>query len=125
MEESKALTTAPVNDSPAAMMFQAVQSGMDIAKLEKFMELQERWQANEARKAYTEAMSAFKANPPKIEKDSHVSYKTASGTTEYSHASLGNVTDTIGAALGKHGLSAAWGTMVQGEDSGRKATKGH
>lgn len=95
------------NDSPSAMMMAAIDKGMDLDKLEKFMILQERYEANQARKAYSEAMAAFKANPPEIEKNKKVSY----GTTKYSHASLGNVTDKIGSSLSQHGLSAAWTTQ--------------
>ena len=39
---------------------------MDLDKLEKFMLLQEKYEANQARKAYTQAMSDFKKNPPEI-----------------------------------------------------------
>ena len=112
MEET-ALATRPetADSSPAALMIKAMASpGMDLDKLEKFMVLQERWEANEARKAYADAMSRFKANPPKIEKDSHVEYRTDKGVTKYDHASLGNVTEKVNAALSEYGLSAAWTT---------------
>lgn len=99
-----------VQRSPADMIELAVNQGADLEKLEKLLDLQERWQKNEARKAYVEAMSAFKADPPKIEKDKHVSYATSKGTTSYSHATLANVTDKINKALSRHGLSAAWHT---------------
>jgi hypothetical protein len=99
------------DNSPASLMIKAMAApGMDLEKLEKFMLLQEKWEANQARKAYTQAMSDFKKNPPEIEKDRHVSFKTTSGQTEYNHASLGNVTEKINSALGEHGLSAAWTT---------------
>lgn len=112
MEDKKPYEVATTADnSPAAMMVRALSTpGMDLDKLKQFMELQERWEKNEARKAYTEAMAAFKKNPPEIEKDKHVKY----GNTEYFHASLGNVTTKINTALGEHGLSAAW-TTEQGE----------
>lgn len=101
----------PQDKSPAAMLLNAMASGTDLEKLEKFMELQERYERNEARKAYHEAMAAFKANDvPKIEKDRKVTYETSKGNTSYSHASLANVTDKITAALGKYGLSHAWRT---------------
>lgn len=89
------------------MMMAAIDKGMDLDKLEKFMLLQERWEEGQSRKAYSQAMSDFKANPPQIDKDKDVAY----GTTKYSHASLGNVTDKIGTALSKHGLSASWKTQ--------------
>jgi len=96
--------------SPAALMLKAMAGGMNLDKLERFMDLQEKWEANQARKAYTQAMSDFKKNPPEIEKDSHVEYRTDKGITKYNHASLGNVTAKINTALGEHGLSAAWTT---------------
>ena len=97
--------------SPAELMMRAIAApGMDLEKLEKFMDLQKKWEDNEARKAYTEAMAAFKKNPPEIEKDSHVEYRTDKGITKYNHASLGNVTTKINTALGACGLSAAWTT---------------
>lgn len=105
-------TAVQISDnSPAGMMMAALSKGMDIEKLEKMLELQERWEANEAKKAYTEAMSLFKANPPRIEKDRKVSYKAGAGTTAYSHASLANVTEKINSGLGEHGLSASWETL--------------
>ena len=83
---------------------------VDADKLMKLLEANERYEANEARKAYHVAMAAFKADPPKITKDQHVSYATKTGTMEYDHASLANVTDTISAALSSHGLTSTWVT---------------
>ena len=89
----------------------AVASGAGIEQLEKLMGLQERWEANEARKAYHVAMSRFKANPPKILKDQHVDYTTKTNhRVKYDHASLANVTTTINSELSKFGLTAAWFT---------------
>ena len=97
--------------SPAELMMKAVAGGMDIDKIKQMMDLQERWEANQARKAYTEAMAAFKKNPPEIEKERAVDYTTKTGNkVKYNHASLGNVTNKINSALGEHGLSAAWTT---------------
>ena len=84
----------------------ALSKGAGVDQLEKLLALQERFEANEARKAYVVAMAAFKANPPRINKDKHVSF----GNTEYDHASLANVTETINSALSAQGLSAAWKT---------------
>lgn len=102
--------------SPAEMMMAAMNKGMELEKLEKFMALQERWEANEAKKAYHEAMAAFKGNPPQIEKDRKVSYKASSGITAYAHASLANVTNKINSALSQHGLSASWETFQNGDE---------
>jgi hypothetical protein len=94
--------------TPATLLAMAVEQGADIEKLEKLMALQERWEAGEAKKAYVVAMNAFKANPPAIIKDRHVSFETSKGVTEYDHATLANVTSSICAALAEHGLSHRW-----------------
>jgi len=99
---------AVVDSSPASMMQAAISGGMDLEKLEKFMELQEKYELREAKKAYHQAMAQFKENPPEIEKDRHVSF--GEGKTSYSHASLANVTKKINSGLSKHGLSATWVT---------------
>ena len=99
-----------VSNGPYRLIEMAITKGTDIAQLEKLLELQERYEANMARKAYVEAMTAFKQNPPDIVKDSQVSYSARGGITAYNHASLANVTKTINSALSIHGLSAAWKT---------------
>lgn len=108
------LVVQPPAKTPAELIQIAVTSGADLEQLEKLMNLQERWEANEARKAYHKAMSAFKENPPKIDKDKNVGYNTAKGNVKYSHASLYNVVDKITAELSKHGLSASWRTKQNG-----------
>jgi len=99
-----------MGQSPMAAFEMALSHNVDIDKLEKMLELQARWEQMEAKKAYTLAMAAFKANPPKINKDRHVKFATQKGTTEYYHASLANVTEKINSSLAAHGLSAAWKT---------------
>jgi len=102
----------PVSASPNAVVIMAMQKGYTPELIEKMMALQERYEANEARKAYHEAMSAFKTNPPEIGKDKNVSYTVqGKGTTSYAHASLANVTGKINRALSEHGLSAGWTTI--------------
>ena len=107
-EEKENYMPTVTDNSPASMMQIALSRGADLDKLEKMLALQERWEANEARKAYHTAMAAFKAAPPEIEKDKKVSF--GAGKAAYSHATLANVTDKINQALSAHGLSAAWKT---------------
>lgn len=95
---------------PSKMIEQAVDKGADLEKLEKLLTLQERWEANEAKKAYHFAMAEFKTQPPKIKKDKRVGYDTSKGKVGYAHASLFNVTEKINGELSKYGLSASWVT---------------
>ena len=104
----------PVVATPATLLQMAVEQGADIDKLEKLMALQERYETNEARKAYTVALSAFKASAPVLTKNKLVSFDTSKGKTEYKHATLDNVADILGKALSEHGLSFTWKTS-QGE----------
>lgn len=92
--------------NPMQMVQMAVEQGADIDKLEKLMALQERWEANEARKAYFAAMADFKKNAPPLVKNAHVSY----GTTNYDHATLDEVAGKIAAAMSPLGLSFKWAT---------------
>ena len=104
--------------APSSLIEMAIMKGTDLDKLEKMLALQERWESNEARKAYHSAMAKFKANPPDIEKDKKVSF--GQGKAAYSHASLANVTEQINSALSQYGLSAAWTTDQT--DKGVKVT---
>jgi len=101
--------------TPLTLLNIAIEKGADIEKLEKLMNLHLTWEKEQAKKAYWEAMTAFKANPPEIDKDKKVSYKTTAGTTAYNHASLGNVTEKINTELSKHGLSASWITTQEAD----------
>lgn len=97
------------NTHPGNLVALAVQRNDPIENIKQLMDLQERWEANEARKAYAIAMNAFKANPPAIFKDKHVRYENRDGSvTEYDHPSLGHVVSAISEGLGKEGLSHRW-----------------
>ena len=100
--------------SPQEMIALAIEKGADLDKLSKMLDLQEKWDAQQAKKAYHKAMAAFKENPPSIEKDKHVKFSTSKGTMDYHHASLANVCEKINKALSPHGLSAAWKTKQNG-----------
>ena len=115
MGDEKAVAKTPEYTTPGALLQIAIQKDFDIERLSKLMELQERWEKNEARKAYFAAMTAFKKNPPQIIKDMHVEYQSSKGKTSYRHASLGNVVGTITQALSDHDLSANWKTETNGK----------
>ena len=56
--------------TPMDMLNMAVSQNADLDKLEKLMALQERWEANEAKKAFISAMSNVQAKTKRIEADS-------------------------------------------------------
>lgn len=95
--------------TPMQMIALAISQNADIEKLAKLMDLQERWEKNEARKAFVQAMADFKANPPRLEKVKHVQFSSKSGNTvDYHYAPLDYVNKQLNEALSKHGLSFRW-----------------
>jgi hypothetical protein len=53
-----ALATTPTN--PASVLVYAMEKGADMAQIEKLLDLQMRWEADQARKAYVADMAEFK-----------------------------------------------------------------
>lgn len=109
-----ALATVPA--TPADIVLYAMKNGGSIEQIRDFMQLQREWEADQARKAYVADMAEFKKTPPTIRKDKHVAFDTGRGRTEYDHATIGNVTNTIIGALAKHGFSHSWKTTQNGAE---------
>lgn len=104
--QPRALAVAP---SPADLLALALKQGASLEQLERLMALHERFEANEARRAMTEAMAAFKTEPLTIFKRKQVGYKTKDGDfVGYMHAELSDITDVVGPAMAQHGLAYAW-----------------
>lgn len=79
--------------------------------LEKILALQERYEANEARKAYAAALVALKRDMPTvIAKDATVDFPGKNGrtATHYTHASLAGAMRAVTEPLTKHGFALAW-----------------
>jgi len=91
--------------TPMGLLQVAMSQNADIDKLTKLMELQERWEANEARKAFNVAFSGFKAEAVTIVKNTKVKSGPLDGTK---YANLFDVVDAVIPALSKHGLSHSW-----------------
>ena len=91
--------------TPADLLQIAVEGGADIDKLEKLMELQMRWDASEARKAYTRAMAQFRAGCPEISRNKTVDFSSQKGNTHYTHADLAGAIGQIKSVLTECGLS--------------------
>lgn len=92
-------------NSPAAIMLQALQNGTSLEQVEKMMDLQERWEKQESVKDYNAAFSAFKAESVKILKGRKVTDGPLKGR---SYAELHDVVDAVTPALSKNGLGASW-----------------
>jgi hypothetical protein len=91
--------------TPMDMVGRAVASGASIEVVEKLMALHERWEANQGRKAFDEAMSAAKAEIPVIFKSREVDFTSSKGRTHYRYEDLAEIAKTVNPILGRHGLS--------------------
>lgn len=95
----------PQEISPMALIQIAVSQGADIERLAKLMELQERWEANQARKAFGVAFSDFKSEAVTIVKNVTVKDGPLKGKK---YADLFGVVDAVTPVMSRHGLSHSW-----------------
>ena len=96
--------------TPLSMLEKAVTSGADVAVLERLMALSERWQANQAQRAFAEALSAARGDLPAIVKTKTVDFTSKGGRTNYRYEDLADVIEQISPVLSRHGLSFRWRT---------------
>lgn len=106
-----------VRESPNHLIALALDKQADPDTLSKLMDLQERWETQQAKKAYVSAMTKFKQEAPAVlKKGDRVDFTSAKGRTAYNYANLGSIVQEITALLGKHDLSASWNTSQNGND---------
>lgn len=88
---------------PAQLLMVAVNKDLDIEKLRELMNMQNEWEAKEARKAFFKAMAKFQGLCPTIKK----SKKGGSfgGGTAWKYADMGDVQKQTGKIITKCGLS--------------------
>lgn len=104
-EDKAPMMAAPAANSPMGMMLAAIQQGATLEQVEKMMDLQERWEKKEAKKAYDAAFANFKAEAVQIVKGRKV---TDGPLKNKSYAELHDVVDAVTPTLSKHGLSSSW-----------------
>lgn len=89
--ELQVLAKPEVATTPAQLLALAVDKNLDIDKLSKLMELQERYNADLARKAFFRALTTFQAKVPELRKSKEVSF----GDTKYHYAPLADIVRQI------------------------------
>ena len=99
------LAAAPVSGADSIMAIinkAAISPDFDVAKLQELLSVKERWEANEAKKAYHQAMAAFNNEPLIIEKS-----RKAHNSM---YAGLAETLEIVRPAMQEHGLSHSWHT---------------
>lgn len=105
-----------VKQTPHDLLSQAIEKGLDVEALGKLMDLQERWQANQARKLFFEAFTNFQAQCPDLRKTKQVAFKEVS----YHYAPLADITRQIAKVLKENELSYRW--EIQDDQTNIKVT---
>ncbi|MBX6966033.1 ERF family protein [Alcaligenes faecalis] len=106
IEKPQAAVAAPAPaGSPMAMAIAALQSGMSPEQIGQMMDLQDRYNATQAKKAYDEAFAAFKAESVTIIKGKA---RSDGPLKNQKYAELHDVVNAVTPALSKHGLSSSW-----------------
>jgi hypothetical protein len=106
--EVEVVQKSEVVNNPQETIALAISKGSNLEQIEKLMLLQERFDANQAKKAYVRAMAEFKINAPLVDKDkTNNQYKSK-------YTSLGNLINTVSPVLSKFGLSASWDIKQNG-----------
>lgn len=100
--------------TPLSLLSQALSSGADMGTLEKFMDLQERHERNQARKAFDTAIAEAKRAIPVITKNRTVDYAVGGGQrVTYRHEDLAEIARVVDPILGAHGLSYRFRTSAE------------
>jgi hypothetical protein len=92
-----------------------VQGGQSLDIIDKLMNLQERWEANQGRKAFDQAIAAAKADIRPVIKNKVVDFTNKAGQrTHYQYEDLAEIARTVDPILGAHGLSYRYRTKQDG-----------
>ena len=119
-EASQVNPLALQQEQTAKLMEIAINSDGGVEKLEKIMVLQERMEANYARKAFFDALSHFQSMVPIITKKglAFFGHINGGGKTEYKFARLEDIADAIKAPLAEVGLSYRFEQVSEQTTSG-------
>jgi len=91
--------------TPMQLLQLAMSQGADLDRLEKLMQLQERWEANQARKAFEAAMADAKALIKPIVKNREVDFTSARGRTNYEYEDYAAIAEEVDPILARFGLN--------------------
>lgn len=94
--------------TPMDMISRALASGASVEMVREIMALQRELAADQARRAFDEAISAAKAELPTITKNKHVGFdsrKAGAARTDYKHETLDEIARAVTPVLARHGLS--------------------
>lgn len=95
--------------NPLVLISTAIEKRLDVDKLTKLFDLQERWEKRQAEKDYFLAFANFQKVCPIIKKTKKVNFTLATGeTVNYFYAPLSDISEQIKKPLHDNNLSYRW-----------------
>ena len=94
------LTSVPAQDTSVTLIREAIASGADPQSLRELLAVRREWEADEARKAYYQAISEFQRDAPIIEKADDAHGKK--------YAAMDRIWRTVRDLMTRLGLSCTW-----------------
>lgn len=96
-------------ETPTDLLSQAIDKDLDIEKLERLMAMKERYDKDQSRKLFFEALADFQNRCPELRKNKKVSAKLKEGgTLEYDYAPLSDIDRQIKELMKECGLTKRW-----------------
>jgi len=111
--KTKTMKSELIKSDPQNLLKLAIEKGAGLEQLEKLMDLQERWEKNEARKAFFKSMAEFQKVKPSVKKDKKADY--GQGKAKYNWASFDSIQKAIDPVLSDLGLSYTFETIEEGK----------
>lgn len=103
-DDEPKLPAQPVS-TPMELLSRALDRGATVEQMKQIMELQERMEANQARREFNQAFAAFKAEAIHVVKGTLIKDGPLKGKK---HANLFDVVDAVTAKLAAHGMTISW-----------------
>jgi hypothetical protein len=106
--ENKPAEIVRLAPTPMDLLYSATQQGANVDTMSKLLDLQMRWEANEAKKAFRSAMAEFKKKAPEIVRNRTASFGSGDKAVSYDYATLDHVCDALTPALSEQGITHGW-----------------
>jgi hypothetical protein len=102
------------SQNPISLISKAIQSNISVDQLSALLDLQQRYERDQARKEYYRAFARFQSECPEIQRNITKNYtlKTA-GKVTLNYADLPQIAKVIRAPLQNNGLSYRWETKIE------------
>lgn len=101
--EPEAIQLTATETTPLTILERAVERGLDAEQLEKLMAMQERWERNQAAKAFAEAMHSCQQEMPAVGK------VRENRQTKSTYAALEDLQSQCRPVYARHGFSLSFG----------------